>query len=219
MNQRINLNCRFCFIYVKNRDNIEYNIIDNEKFHHEIIRMKKHINKKNKIQKTTYDRKIKLNSKKSFLFSFSFVFNIILIRLNDSIHSKHDDIIKFFHNILMTTILTFQIQKNYFDTIRIFVYFFNWNKFQFFYHYLNNYFLQKHVRWFIIIFALFRCWLIDVHVQSKFFSKIKRMFSNSFSNFRFIFIIDVIVFFFVVIAKSNVSLMTNQISNENKTIL
>ena len=35
LNQRVNLKCRFCFVEIKNRNNVEYDTLRNEKFHHE----------------------------------------------------------------------------------------------------------------------------------------------------------------------------------------
>ena len=125
LNQRINLECRFCFVQVKERNNIEYDTFRNERFHHEIIRIRKHMSTMKKTQQMIYDRETELNANKSSLFFFFFAFDIILIRSNDSAHSEYDDIIKFLHILLMTAILTFNAQKDYFDTLRCFVYFFD----------------------------------------------------------------------------------------------
>ena len=56
--QRATLKCRFCFISINERQNLNYNIIENKRFHHQAVQMRKNINKiKQTIKKETYDSK------------------------------------------------------------------------------------------------------------------------------------------------------------------
>ena len=44
-NQRATLKCRFCFISINERQNLNYNIIENDRFHHQTVQMRKNMNK------------------------------------------------------------------------------------------------------------------------------------------------------------------------------
>lgn len=44
-NQRTTLKCRFCFISINERQNLNYNIIENKRFHYQAIQIKKNMNK------------------------------------------------------------------------------------------------------------------------------------------------------------------------------
>ena len=89
LNQRINFECRFCFVDAKNRNNIEYDTLRNERFHHEIIRIKKHMISMKKIQQVIYSRNTELNSDKSSLFLIFSALDVILTRSSDFAHSEY----------------------------------------------------------------------------------------------------------------------------------
>ena len=97
----------------------------NERFHHEIIRIKKHMINMKKTQQIIYNRNIELNLNKSLLVFIFSVFDVILTRSSDFAHFEYNDITKLLHILLMTTILTSQIQKEYSDILRDFVYSFD----------------------------------------------------------------------------------------------
>ena len=56
--QETTLKCRFCFISVNERHKLNYNIVENERFHHQTVQMKKKMNNIKQItKKDTYDFK------------------------------------------------------------------------------------------------------------------------------------------------------------------
>ena len=103
MNQRVNLECRFCFIHVKKRDNVKYDITKNDPFHHEILKMRKKMNSINKIQQDQYCQDIDLNSTTSLLFTITSILDIIRTRSSDICKFKDDR--KLSHQ-LMSTLMT-----------------------------------------------------------------------------------------------------------------
>ena len=221
MNQRINFDCRFCFIHVDGRDNLKYDVKRNDRFHHEIMRMKKKMNSMNKIQQTKYFRKIDLNfdSNVFAFFTIISVFDFIRTRSNDPIHSKYGGITKFFHVLFMTAILISKAQNEYVNVLRDFFYLSNWRKFQFPMHHLGSYELQKHVKWFVIISILLRVWLNNDHIQQKYFFDIVKIFKNFHATvqIRSRSIIDIIVTFFATVARFNTLLMSDSMTERDRT--
>lgn len=56
--QRTTLRCRFCFISIDERHNLNYNILENERYHHQAVQMRKEMNNIKQITKRdTYDSK------------------------------------------------------------------------------------------------------------------------------------------------------------------
>lgn len=42
--QRTKFSCRFCFISINKRQNLNYDVISNEQFHHQVIQIKNEMN-------------------------------------------------------------------------------------------------------------------------------------------------------------------------------
>ena len=122
LKQRIKLSCRFCFINADERDNLNYNIVDKERFHHESMRMKKKMNLMNQIQQITYERQNEIVIEHFFLIIIFSALNLILSKLNDSAYSKYDDLFKLLHIFLLNSIFNASTQKQYVNMLRNFQY-------------------------------------------------------------------------------------------------
>ena len=56
--QKTIFDCRFCFVAANERHNLNFDVVKNDRFHHQIIQMRKEMNNiKQKIKKEAYDSK------------------------------------------------------------------------------------------------------------------------------------------------------------------
>lgn len=124
-NQKIILKCRFCFVFASKRVNIEYDIVNNNRYHYETLRMRKKMNFiLIKSKRNIYNIKIELNIDDSFLITIFFVLNIIRTKFNDFVHFEYVDIIQLLHIFLIKIILIVSFQKKYTQIFRKFSFFF-----------------------------------------------------------------------------------------------
>ena len=104
--QKAKIDCRFCLIFENIRENLNYNILENERFHHEIMKLRdkiKNLNVKN--ARDQYEKKYKLNNEMSSLINIFSTLNIIRTRSSDSAHSKYKNLTKNLHFLLINAIL------------------------------------------------------------------------------------------------------------------
>lgn len=124
--QKINFECRFCFIHVNFRENLNFDFIEYDRYHFDTFKMR---NEQRNIftqkKKNKYDIMIDIDSNDFSFFSIFSFFDIIITRSNDSAHSKYNDITKKFHQLLMNVILISNVQKLYIVKFRRFFFFSN----------------------------------------------------------------------------------------------
>ena len=122
--QKAKIDCRFCLISEDIREDLNYNIFENERFHHETMRLKNEMKSLNiKSARNQYEKKYELNDEMSSLINISSALNIIRIRSNDSAHSEYEDLTKNLHLLLINAILNVQAQKKYIREFRNFSFF------------------------------------------------------------------------------------------------
>lgn len=91
-----------------------YDIINKDRFHHEIIRIrKKMILISVKTRRVKYNIEINLSIKEPSLIIISSTLNINTSRFNDLIHFEYINITKLLHLLFMNAILTSVAQKKY----------------------------------------------------------------------------------------------------------
>ncbi len=123
--------CRFCDANVKNRSDLNKNVVANERYHFQIHNLRKEMTKLFEVIK-----------KKEFLikqdlFWESFVFENITSILNvtmsfssDSVHNEYYELIKQLYSIMKKIILISQIFQQFNDVLKRFLFFFEWERIQ-----------------------------------------------------------------------------------------
>ena len=145
--QNANLNCRFCLILNDHRDNLNYDIIEHDKFHHQTMKQKNEMNKLRFIaKKKTFVLKWKLFVKQFFLIHLFFVFDIIVVKFNNFAHFKYDDICKQLHYLFLNVIITSTTTQNYVIAIRYWFFASKFARIHFSIHHFKNYNLFEHAR-------------------------------------------------------------------------
>ena len=212
--QNANLNCRFCLISNDHRDDLNYDIIQNDKFHHQIMRQKNEMNKLRSIaKKKIFASRWNLFVEQSTLIQLFSALDIIVTRSSDFAHSEYDDLCKQFHHLLLNVILTTATTQTYAIAIRHWFFASEFARLHFSIHHLKNYSLSKHARWIVIVFALLRCWLKNRHFQSYYLIAMQRHLSNYSSDF---IATEIIIRIFAIIVRSTSMFMTNTSINKMK---
>ena len=115
------IDCRSCLIFEDIRENLNYNIFENERFHHETMRLKNEMKSLNiKSARNQYEKKYKLNDETSSFINIFSALNRIRTQSSDSAHSEYKDFTKNLHLFLINTILNVQAQKEYIKELRNF---------------------------------------------------------------------------------------------------
>ena len=118
-NQNAIKNCRFYTIDAHVRDNLNFDIIKQSRFHNVTIAQKQKMTSLSiKIKREKFAFDLEFNVEQSFLFNISFALNIITIRFNDFAHFEYENICKMFHTFLLEIILTVASAKFYVIAIR-----------------------------------------------------------------------------------------------------
>ena len=124
--QKAKIDCRFCLISEDIREDLNYNIFENERFHHETMRLKNEMKSLNiKSARNQYEKKYELNNKMSSLINIFSALDIIRTRSSDSAHSEYENFTNNLHFFLINAILNVQTQKEYIREFRNFSFFFD----------------------------------------------------------------------------------------------
>ncbi len=156
--QRATLSCWFCLIFAEFRDNLEYDVIKNERFHNTTLQQRREMSVIWTVAKREkFVTQWNLQIKKFALFQLTSALDIIMSRSEDSAHSEYSDLGKQLHHLLLDAILTFESAKKYAQTLRRWPFLSDFARLQSSIHHLKSYSLSKHARWIIIASALLRC--------------------------------------------------------------
>lgn len=143
--QIADIGCRLCLIPAQIRGNLDYNIFEEGRFHHEMLRMRHEMNsQRNKGARAQYDKKYGLDDETPPLISISPALDIVQTRPNDPAHSEYGGLTKNLHLLLINAILTIQAQKEYSRELCHFPFPPGWARLQSPLHHLNSYRLSEH---------------------------------------------------------------------------
>ncbi len=112
--QWANLSCCFCLISSNSRDDLNFDIIEQERFHNQTMLQWWEMTALTSVMKRkTFVTKWNLNTEKSALFRLFSALNIILTRSSDSAHFEYTDLCKQLHHLLLEVILTSIATQSY----------------------------------------------------------------------------------------------------------
>lgn len=90
----VTLLCRICHANKSTRDDINFDIIENERYHHEILNIRANYAHMSKSVKKNYLKQYDMIIKLFALQALTSTLNIISSRLDDSTHSEFVDIVR-----------------------------------------------------------------------------------------------------------------------------
>ena len=206
-------NCRFCTIDAHVKNNLNFDIIKQNRFHNVTIAQKQKMTSLSiKIKREKFAFDLELSVEQSSLFNIFFALNIITTRLSDSAHSEYENICKMFHTFFLEIILIIANAKFYVIAIRNWFFSSNFEHLHSSLHHFKNYSLSKHARWIVIVSELLRCWIQKRNIQSHYFDATR---AHCRSYFLFFIATEFIIKIYVFVVKFTNLLMSNNLIERN----
>ena len=105
LNQKANRGCRFCTVPAVERGKIDYDIVGNGRFHHEMVRIRQHMNSatENVKKRLAKDNSLTLNPPALQLMTPAL--DLVISRPSDPAHSEYGGISRLMHTLLLDSIL------------------------------------------------------------------------------------------------------------------
>ena len=124
MKQNAKHDCEYYFIFSINRENLNFDIVKNDRYHQKLKKTRVKLSSMKFIKRIKFMNSINLSKKNTFFVKIAFVLNIIQIKSFDVEHSKYREIDKIFQELLFTTILILKTQIEYVKKFQTFFFFF-----------------------------------------------------------------------------------------------
>lgn len=224
--QNATYSCRSYIIYKDQRADLQYDIIQYRRFYYENERQRRYINSLS-TQKARDDYSVRqgIDVGIVLLQLISLVLDIIVIRPTDPAYSEYSGILQLLYKLLLNAILKPAALVKYTCILRGFQFPLGQVRLQSPLTYISSYSLQEHARQSIIIPILLRIQLRDKYIKDYFRTNIKihipillRYLTNVTRLTDIAIIVSaMLVRIFVSVARSNVNLMLNILSTEDRT--
>ncbi len=207
--QWIKLDYYFCLILSESCDELNFNIIANNRFYNQTIKQHHKMNWLNAVTKRKiFATKWDLTTEKSALLRLFSALNVILTKSSDFAHSEYADLCKQLYHLLLEVILTSTAIQSYAIAICKWLFASDFAWIQSSFHHLKSYSLLKHVRWIVMILMLLRCWLKKKHLQSYYHVALQMYITINVNDF---ITIKIIIWIFELMTKSTSLLMINKL--------
>jgi hypothetical protein len=170
--------CRFCMIDEDIRGQLDYDLVENGRFHHQTQAMREEMNSRNTMaRRIEYGTEWGLNPTLCDppLTQISPALDLILTRPADPAHSEYGGLASLSHEMFVQAVLTTAAGKEYNNFLRSFPFPPGWARLQSPLHHLRSYSLSEHARWAIIIPVLLRKFLKEGHMKKHFVEAVKAM--------------------------------------------
>ena len=209
--QRANRGCRCCFIHEKERGNLDYDILNEGRYHQQTVDMRNEMNGRRVADdRTRYGVLWGTAKKPPTLATLTPALDLIVTRPADPLHSEFGGISRMMHEMLVDSILTTKSALEYCNQLRKFPFPPGWGRLQSPLHHLKSYSLSEHARCSIVVPLLLRGWLVEKHVNEHFWNVAVVKTPD---------VISYIVSCYANCAKSNSVLMALQVSVEDRANL
>lgn len=207
--QQVKLDCHFCLISSESRDELDFDIITNNRFHNQTMKQRCKISRLSAVtKKEIFAIKWDLTTEKLTLLRLFSALDVILTRFSDFAHSEYTDLCKQLHHLLLKVILMSTATQSYAIAICKWLFASDFAQIQSSLHHLKSYNLLKHARWIVMISALLKCWLKKKHLQSYYHVALQMYVTVNVNDF---ITIEIIIRIFELMTKSTSLLMTDKL--------
>ena len=118
--------CRFCFCFKTLKKDLQFDIIQKNKYHFEIVRQREHAKQFVDENRKIFLKKIELQLKSSVITRLCFAFDLMRTKTYNVFHSKWRELKKTLHNFFVTTMFFKQENTQYLKHFQSFQYSFDW---------------------------------------------------------------------------------------------
>ncbi|KAI9747998.1 MAG: hypothetical protein M4579_007339 [Chaenotheca gracillima] len=213
MGPRANRSCRYCLVDKAERRNLDFDVAQQGRYHHQTVRLRREAMSKNKTQKASFHQHLGMTPLPSPLVNIAPALDIIRSRPSDPAHSEYLGIAEPAHALLIHDILTNRGQVAYNEVLRHFPFPPGWARLQSPLRHFGSYSIQEHARASIVVPILLRCWLKESLIRASFTMGIRQVFREEAQLYS---PVDLIVRCFGAMAKSHSILMSQSLSQADK---
>ena len=149
--------CRFCFCLKTLRENLQFDIVQEDRYHFEIVRQREHAKQFVDENRKVFLKKIELQLKSSVIARLCSALDLMRTRTYDVSHSEWRELRRTLHSFFVTTMLFKQENIQYLRHFQSFQYSSDWSRIQSSIFYMKFWSLSKTKRVFILLFLILRC--------------------------------------------------------------
>ena len=158
---------RFCYIRDDQRDQLDFDIRTEGRYHHQVVEMRKVLDSLQTINaRNKFCTKWGMSLEPPCLSSISPALDLILSRPGDPAHSEYNGVSKLMHTLILETILTKRAAELYAVQLRKFPFPPGWPRVQNPVKHLKSYSLSEYARWSLVIPILLHLSLTSTQTQS-----------------------------------------------------
>ena len=167
--------CRFCFCFKTLKENLQFDIVQEDRYHFEIVRQREHAKQLVDENRKDFLKKIELQLKSFVIVRLCFAFDLMRTRTYDVSHSKWRKLKRTLHNFFVITMLFKQENIQYLRHFQSFQYSSDWSRIQNSIFYMRFWLLSKTKRVFILFFLIFRCHAIVRWFRLSYFQTVNKI--------------------------------------------
>ncbi|KAL9036395.1 MAG: hypothetical protein Q9180_004325 [Flavoplaca navasiana] len=214
--QRATLGCRFCVIPKDLRDQLDYDVIQNGRFHFKVLQQRDEMKAiRATARREAYATLWGLSTEEPALVRLFPALDIIRTRPSDPAHSEYAGLCKQLHQLLLDAILSPSAVELYAGVLRRWPFAPGFARVQSPIHHLKSYSLSEHARWIVVVPALLRCWLRPQHLQPLYLNSMQEAVDARNDGFT---ATNSIVRAFSYMARSTSLLMTDRLTERSKLL-
>ena len=195
--------CRTCFCSKKNRNNFDFDTIDNDRTHLHTLFFWKNMKHMNDVHRRIHMKEADMKFEFSVIMQLTSSFDFIQSRAYDAFHSKWKSFDRIFHSFLLSFIFSKRRSASYLKSFQTFFYFSDWFKIQSSTFYIWSWSLIEIDRATLFVSLILRNHVIVEWFRLSYLQTTEKIFSFSIISLR------VIIKVFDIIARAN-TLMNNQ---------
>lgn len=216
--QNADRGCRACTVLVPERGDLNYPIIMEGRYHHQLKRQRAYISRISRTAQKAYCQEWGLTENPSPLDKISPCLDLVQSKPSNPAHSEYSGIAKFLQELLFTAILTTKAQQEYVFELQHFKFPPGWGRLQSPLKHLQSWRMQEAARASVITPVLLRMWLQAQHVKPKYLAAIssvfgREMWAQGFSA------VDMIVYSYGLTARSNSVILARSMTSKDRDSL
>jgi predicted small metal-binding protein len=185
LSSRVTYVCRYCDANVKERENLHRDIIQHDRYHHQIAIIRS-LNERifDKIKRIVYLTRNELKFESFALKKLISTFDLIMSCSSDSTHNEYYDFVRRLCFILYFKIFITRATDEFIAIFQLFSFSSDWDRIQSSVVHIKSWSMNKCARAFVIISMLLRCWLQSHHVRQTYKNDLEIQISKKIVSFR-----------------------------------
>jgi len=211
MSQNANFGCRSCLIHKNDRDNLDYNIVQNGRYHYPMIYLRRLHSRKKATARIAALKRLGMAEEESPIIRITPALDLISTRPADAAHSEYHGISKKALIVLLEDVIQKRFLGSFVHALNSIQFPPGWSRLQSPVTHINSYRMQEFARASVVIPVLMQLWLKEEHVVPKVLHALKTFMKDELRP-RGLNGVDALIICLARIAKSNATLLSPSIT-------